>query len=199
MVSPANPITSETTRTELQSDRGLIAEISPAYTGAISPAWPAGTASNFWGAVIGGSLVALSLFVLSWYLMLGCQVGVTTDGMIALGTGAAVWIVVTSVIAFFIAGWASNLIWPMSSGGAKGITMWSLTVLLAVCFRGWIGAVGPILYHGSAGNLPMAAAPSGYEWTAFLTLFLGLGAAWLATLPAVGYTGRRTVTTPDTR
>src|ERR1051326_5895297 len=50
----------------------------------------------FWRPVIAGTLFVLSAFALSWYLMLGCHVGIHDNGVIALGPGAAVWLWVTA-------------------------------------------------------------------------------------------------------
>src|SRR5437764_6273838 len=96
-----------------RSDRGFITEetassVSPvAGYSAISPTFP--HAHHFWGSVIAGSLVTISVFVLSMALMLGCGVGVSSSShLLSFGWGAAIWIIITSCVAYFFGGMVSG-------------------------------------------------------------------------------------------
>src|SRR5690348_2892246 len=116
MVSPQNP--TDVTPGTVRSDRGFaqeeVAAAGAPYTGAVAGRYPYPV--YFWGSVVAGSLFVLSMFVLSYALMLGCHVGVV-NGALSLGWGSAIWIVITSCIAFYVGGMIANSIsQPLGAG-----------------------------------------------------------------------------------
>jgi len=118
----------------------------------------------FWRPVLAGSLFALSVFVLSWFLMLGCHVGITSSGVIALGGGAAVWLWVTACIAFFFGGMIASRMTGSStdayysSAWLKGAVIWGFSIPLALFLYSWFAQSGGIL---TAFNFPHAAMSQG--------------------------------------
>jgi hypothetical protein len=136
----------------------------------------------FWRPVVAGTILALSLFTLSWYLMLGCHVGITAAGVISLGAGAAVWLWVTSCIAYFFGGMiASAMTMPAANGWLKGPVIWALSVPMALLLDALLmqGAnlVGNLYLPHAAMAQEAAMAPGdvfGFVWTVFIGLALGL-------------------------
>lgn len=192
MVSPQNPVPSSIAPGPLRSDRGFVEEeivvsSAPAYSPAVRYPYPL----YFWGSVIAGTLVVLSLFTLSYLLMIGCHVGVTAEGLLSLGWGAAIWLVVTSCIAYYIGGMTANSISrPLGTGWLKGISVWGLSIPLALVISAVV-AGGTGLFAGLtmpevgqltssnaqqvANNLqPHMGLNFGFVWTAFITLIAGL-------------------------
>src|SRR5205823_3166105 len=114
----------------------------------------------FWRPVVAGTMFAMSVFVLSWYLMLGCHVGINSGGIIDLGGGAAVWLCVTACIAYFFGGaiasamTASNAS-SLASGCLKGTVLWALSIPLGLIGYSFLARSGSILIDL---NLPHAAA-----------------------------------------
>lgn len=137
---------------------------------------------HFWGPVIAGALFALSLFVLSATLMFGCHVGVTSAGAIMLGGGAAVWMVVTACIAYFIGGMIAGSTTPSRmSGWLRGAALWGLSIPLAMAICGLASAGTsmwfPATTHWIAGTQNFAGEAMvsfGFMWSAFFTLLGGL-------------------------
>jgi hypothetical protein len=186
MVTPVNP-TSADGGTVVQSDRGFVreTETAPIYrTSNITYQRP----SYFWGPVIAGTLFVISVFVLSWFLMLGCHVGVTSGGFVSLGWGAAWWFFVTAAIAYYCGGAIANSIsLPMGAGWMKGLTIWGLSIplvtLIGACVMGGSGMFGMIpagqtIANHSASSLVTATSGYGinfgFMWAAFVTLLVGL-------------------------
>jgi hypothetical protein len=187
MVSPQNPNPATVAPAPIRSDRGFI----PEETAAV-PSYPAAgsvpyvRATSFWGSVIAGTLLALSIFVLSWCLMIGCHVGVVGDTL-SLGWGSAVWIAITSCIAFYCGGMMASAMGggdlaPARAGGLKGAAVWALSIPLTFCIWG-LAASGTGLFaqftlSQSAAASTVAPATGGvmfgWFWTAFITLIVGL-------------------------
>ena len=100
MVSSQNTST-EVAAGTLPVDRGFVREEASLV------AWPtrngvmAGYPTYFWGSVVAGTMLMLSLFVLSYFLMLGCHVGVAADQSVSFGGGSAVWMFITGCVAYF--------------------------------------------------------------------------------------------------
>jgi hypothetical protein len=139
----------------------------------------------FWRPVVAGTFFALSIFALSWYLMLGCHVGITDTGVLALGAGAAIWIWITSCVAFFFGGMiASAVSVPRSGGWLKGPVIWSLGILLGLVIYAAAANTGGFLaaldlpHAGIIGNINPTdsgmTAHFGFLWAAFITLACGL-------------------------
>ncbi|HEX4125179.1 MAG TPA: hypothetical protein VHY37_10675 [Tepidisphaeraceae bacterium] len=137
----------------------------------------------FWGPVIAGTLFALSTFVFSWYLMIGCTVGVGADHAFDLGWGAAVWMWVTSAIAFGVGGAIASMISaPRNFGWLKGAAIWGLSIPLGLVAYSFVAGselmnslglphIG--LMH-EAGTMVATVAHYDFAWAAFVTLGIGL-------------------------
>jgi hypothetical protein len=104
-----------------------------------------------WGAIIAGALIALAIQVM--LLTLGAGVGL---GMVSpaqgegapetLGTGAAIWWVIATLIALFAGGWvAAHLAGVVAKmdGALHGLVAWSLATVLGLAMLGTtLGALG---------------------------------------------------------
>ncbi len=161
-------------------DRGFVVEETlvtgvPRFRASYSP---------YWRPVIAGALFALSLFVFSWYLMLGCHVGVDKDGTIDPGAGAAVWMCVTACVAFLAAGLTSSAIsLPRGMGVVKGIGIWALSLPLAAVLYSLAARGGDLLggltlprasvISTATGNNLGMIANYGYFWAVVIALACG--------------------------
>ena len=205
MVSPQNTASSSVSPGVLPSDRGFVTEESVITTPAVTditalPRLGYSYPVYFWGSVIAGTVLVMSLFVLSYLLMLGCHVGtVGPDGALSFGWGAAVWLVITSCIAYYFGGMLTNCISrPIGMGWLKGATVWGLSIPLALVISSVLGAglgvLGLSLAHVE--NAAGTAAPThlamgfigpdfGAIWTAFLILICGLVFAMFGSASAV--------------
>jgi len=193
MVSPQNPYTtSEVAAGTTRTDRGFVTE--PAASAPMTtstPGWYYPRPTYYWGSVIAGTLFAMSFFVTSFFLMLGCHVGVDRAGMLSMGWGAAWWICVTSAIAYYLAGAIANSISrPVGAGWLKGATIWGLSIPLTLCIWGIVAGGSAMLaslgmgHFDFAGNMRNVSATAGYVtsagvsfgpiWTAFTALIVGL-------------------------
>lgn len=200
MVSPQNPTSTDVVNpATVGNDRGFVREevlsssaTAPVYTGAAATVrypYPV----YFWGSVVAGTLLVMSIFVLSYFLMLGLHVGVDASGALALGWGAAIWLVVTSCIAYYFGGLlASQISSPLGSGWLKGTSIWGLSIPLVAVIgalvmggTGLFGLITPQFNetlanagqnaHQVANNLqPHAGVNFGFIWTAFTILICGL-------------------------
>ena len=98
-----------------------------------------------WGAVIAGSLVALTTQLVLSLLGLSIGFGLIEPGqeegvrLGTLGTGAASWWVLSSLISLFAGGWVAGRMAgvPRRIGGAlHGLVTWSLATVLTLVFLG---------------------------------------------------------------
>jgi hypothetical protein len=186
MVSPQNTPT-EIAPGTLPVDRGFVRQE------ASSAAWPTRAGAidafptYFWGSVVAGTMLVLSLFVLSYFLMLGCHVGVAADQSVSLGVGSGVWMFITGCVAYFFGGMLSNCISrPVYSGFVKGATIWGLSIplalLIAAILAGGTGILtglnSPLIVSNASASMSTAAVRHvinyGVIWTTFLTLAAGL-------------------------
>jgi hypothetical protein len=193
MVSPQNPVSPNIGSGTVTAPRGFVGEELTSISGPVygQSAQLAYRGRNyFWGAVIAGTLFVLSLFVLSWFLMLGCHVGVARDGVIALHGGSAAWLIITSCIAFYFGGMiAGRISGPDSNGWLRGITVWGLSIPLTLCIWGLVaGGIGLLsaaaphvnvveqVNHAQAigGYGVYNFVPFGAVWAAFVGLACGL-------------------------
>jgi hypothetical protein len=145
----------------------------------------------FWRPVLAGTFFAVSVFALSWYLMLGCHVGINGDGAIELGAGAAVWLWVTSCVAFFFGGMIASAMTsppsdlmglPSGSGWLKGAVIWGLSIPLALITYASVAHSGVLMALGlphaglsetGTGVISLSSA-MGFYWSAFIALGLAL-------------------------
>lgn len=143
----------------------------------------------FWRPVMAGTLFAFSVFVMSWYLMLGFHVGINSAGLIVLGGGAAVWLWVTAFVAYFCGGVIANAMSPSSirSSWLKGAVVWGFSIPLAMALYAFIAQsaglmIGLDLPHPVIVNVlqtpTSAAADVGFSWV----MFIGLAIALVASL-----------------
>ena len=145
----------------------------------------------FWRPVIAGSLFALSVFVLSSYLMFGFHVGITSAGAIALGGGAAVWLWVTACVAFFFGGLIASAMTaaPVGTNGGsygsawlKGAVIWGFSIPLSLIILGLLAAGSGLLGSLGLPHIGLAATAQagviephlGYYWCVFIGLALSL-------------------------
>jgi len=144
----------------------------------------------FWRPVLAGTLFTFSLFVLSWYLMLGLHIGLNDDGTLGLGGGAAVWLCLTACVAYFVGGMIASVMtagdMQMSSiisGLLKGAVLWGLSIPLGLVIYGFVyDIVARADNLVIALNMPHAGALAnnvqgthlGYYWSVFIGLGLGL-------------------------
>lgn len=140
---------------------------------------------SFWGSIFAGSFVALAIGMLSECLMVGCRVGVYTNG-VAVSGGAVAWMLITTCIAYFFGGWVSSQL-SVRSSWTRGFALWAFTIVfgiaLAALFAGGLAAVGThtaaindqmTSYRGSGmygNNMYMAFHGA---WAGFVMLALGL-------------------------
>jgi len=181
MVSTTTPIVTSDVATATRNDRGFIPEgtvsTSPGYTGATSMV---PHTHHFWGSVIAGSLVTMSIFVLSIALMFGCGVGVSSSHLLSFGWGAAIWIVVTSCIAYFLGGMVSG---SMDEAGCycstRAFALWGLSIPLAPVIGALIAGGFGLLYGLSSTHLTeQVTNQTGAAYLQQGNLFINYGGAW---------------------
>jgi hypothetical protein len=145
----------------------------------------------FWRPVLAGAIFALSVFVLSWYLMLGLHIGIDSDGVIDLGFGAAIWLCLTSIVAFFLGGFmASAMTSPggsMKSSWLKGAAVWGVSIPLSTVVYSYVGqniAMVASLYLPRAaaleivnGTQTIVATRIEFAWAIFICMAVGLVAS----------------------
>jgi len=176
------------------SDRGIREStvVSPALTGERADLYP--QFSYFWGSVISGTLVAMTFSIMSYALMFGCRVGVSSDGSISLTWPSAVWIVVTTCLSYFLGGFVASRISRTDIGYLRGLAVWGLSLPLTLVIvsviaaglgvayglNGLGGTAGPAAAGGATAsnnlitnNFVMLRIFSGSAWTVFVSLVLG--------------------------
>jgi gas vesicle protein len=117
--------------------------------------------NNFWGAVFGGLITALSVLLL--LNLLGIGIGFASinplqesNPMQGLGTGSIIWWVITNLIALLAGGFVAGRISGASSknlGGIHGFVSWGIYALISVwlVFSGVGSIIGGVT--GAAANL----------------------------------------------
>jgi len=179
MVSQEQPITPGTIPGNrfVAEGRGLreqvvTTEVAPMVTSR-TPAF-----SYFWGAAIAGTLFAITFSVMSYALMYGFGVGIA-NGALALTWGAAVWIVITTDLAYLLGGMIAGRLNSLDRAGwLSGITVWGLSIpLVSVLLAVLAGGAGILARFApqvtSNAGIVTYSAPNGV-WTAFITLIIGL-------------------------
>lgn len=113
-----------------------------------------------WGAIFAGAVVALATYLV--LTLLGGAIGLSVSGSVrgtTLGTGAAVWAVITTGAALFLGGWVTS---QTTVGENKmeavvhGIIMWGAVLAMvlwmaAVGVRSGFNALMSVAYAGAAG------------------------------------------------
>lgn len=117
-----------------------------------------------WGAVIAGGLVALTTQLVLSLLGMSIGFGLIEPGQAegvrlgTLGTGAALWWVLSSLVSLFAGGWVAGRMAgvPRAIGGAlHGLVTWSLATVLTLVFLG--SGIG-VLVGGLLGAVGQGAA-----------------------------------------
>ncbi|HSP78745.1 MAG TPA: hypothetical protein VLQ93_09465 [Myxococcaceae bacterium] len=98
-----------------------------------------------WGAIFGGTFVALGVWVLLYTL--GLAIGLSAidqeesiGGMLTPGVGTGLWTLITPIIALFVGGLVASRtagIVDRSAGALHGAVLWGLTTVLAVVLVSW--------------------------------------------------------------
>jgi hypothetical protein len=136
-----------------------------------------------WSAIWGGVFVFAAIWTVFETLALAIfsGVGKTASLQSSMGAGMAIWTVVLTIIAMYVAGRETGRVAgaiTRQSGLAHGMMMFGLSVVGAMVLAMLAAAVLAV------GKTATVAPNSGYlisagtEWTAFITLLLG----WLAAL-----------------
>jgi hypothetical protein len=132
-----------------RSDRGIIAEetIIATTTGAndlLEYPLP-----SFWGSIVAGAVVVLGIGALSECLMFGCHVGAYSNGQVAFGFGAGLWMLATTCVAYFVGGMLTSQL-SVRGNWMRGLTMWGFSILLLMVISAFVSGGGtlPIL-HGT--------------------------------------------------
>lgn len=125
-----------------------------------------------WGAVFGGTVVTLAL----WLLLhtLGLAAGLTAidpadqGSLQAIGIGTGVWSVIAPLIALFAGGFVAARtggLMDRLTGGIHGLVVWGLTTLAgtALVFMALSAVVRGGAAVGSAGAMAAAGAPAGLQ------------------------------------
>lgn len=147
----------------------------------------------FWRPVMAGTFFAFSVFVLSWFLMLGFHVGLDSAGVLSLGVGAAIWLWVTACVAYFFGGMIASAMTssPMgtlsvSNGSSllKGAVIWGVSIPLAMIIYGFVARSGqlfpamslphPGITESAVGDKAVVGAHIGFYWSMFIGLALAL-------------------------
>lgn len=117
-----------------------------------------------WGAVAAGTVTALAIQVL--LAMLGTGIGASTIDVVGtgetpsatvLGSGAALWWVVASLISLMAGGWVAGRLSGVvrtAEGGMHGMLTWAVAVLAMVYL---VSSAAGSLVRGAAGVLGTAA------------------------------------------
>lgn len=117
-----------------------------------------------WGAVAAGTVTALAIQVL--LAMLGTGIGASTVDALsagdtpsaaAVGTGAAIWWVISSLLSLMLGGWVAGRLSGVqrtAEGGMHGMLTWAVAVLAMVYL---VSSAAGSLVRGAAGVLGTAA------------------------------------------
>ncbi len=148
-----------------------------------------------WGPVFAGVAVALGTIVL--LSLLGAAVGLSA-GPAGLGTTAAIWSGVATLIALFVGGWvaaATSAVGGKPEGILSGVMVWA-TLLALGLFLTAIGGgalLGAMTQFGIFGVPTTPGGPSliTAAWTTFIAMLVSLGVAALG-----GYLGARRQVVP---
>jgi hypothetical protein len=137
-----------------------------------------------WGAIIAGSLTAISLLALSSSLAIAVDIPAYRGGV--YGWGAGIWGVISAIVAFFLGGMIAGVIPPRErvGGHLRGLLVWVLAVpliiLLSTSTLGFLRATlaGNVTQMAvQPGAEPTLATQMGAAWGAFLGMLLGLFAS----------------------
>ncbi len=111
-----------------------------------------------WGAIFAGTLVAMVIQIVLTLLGLSIGLGVvsqspTTNALSSIGIGAAIWLVVSTLISLYVGGYFAGRLAGLPTkpdGILNGIVVWALATLLSIFLA--TSAVGAAV-SGMAGIL----------------------------------------------
>lgn len=154
-----------------------------------------------WGAIWGGLLTGLAVFLILEFLLYATGVMTTTNGGTVTASGAAAWITgILSLAGFLVGGYVAGISARTRTSGTgllNGLMVWSLGVVLIVAFSLFgLGSVFATLGSASGGllgsgstlnNARQATAMSqAISWGVFVWLILAAICAviggWLGSL-----------------
>ena len=133
----------------------------------------------FWRGAIAGTFFAITFCTMSYLLMLGCGVGVDASGQLIMSRGAAIWIVVTSALAYLLGGFISGRLNALDgTGWLSGLTVWGVSVplilVLSAILSGGTGLASLAPQAAQNTRLSFSSVQSAYVWTMFIALIVGL-------------------------
>lgn len=100
---------------------------------------------SFWGSIVAGTVVTLGIGALSECLMFGCHLVTYNNGVLDLGVGAAIWMIVTTCIAYFIGGMLASRL-SLRGGWMRGLTLWGFSIPLALLITAPISGGAALAY-----------------------------------------------------
>lgn len=124
-----------------------------------------------WGSIFAGGVVALITQIT--LMLLGVAIGATTldigteqQPFAGLGIGAAIWMAVSAIIAFFAGGWVAGRLTNIPRKGVAvlhGVVTWGLAMLVSFYFAGTavtglLGGVAGMVGQSAAGVAEGAAS-----------------------------------------
>lgn len=151
---------------------------------------------HFWGSVIAGTVIAISLSVTFYALMFGCHVGLyNPQGDVNWGVGAVIWSAITALLAFYVGGFvAGHLADDDRHGFIHGLSVWALSVPVVLVLTSIVAIATSMTYGGmapaAAGHVRVGFMPTiiqlspGVGWMLFISLICGLVAAVFGSLSA---------------
>jgi hypothetical protein len=142
---------------------------------------------SFWGSVVAGTMVVLGIGALSEFLMFGCRVGVYRNGAPDLGAGAAIWMIITSCIAYFVGGLVASQL-SLNGTWLHGIVLWGFSIPLSLLIGAAVTVAAGTAYAHTTDVTEQVLNSSGAgaiyngnvfvsfagAWAAFLSVILGL-------------------------
>jgi hypothetical protein len=140
---------------------------------------------SFWGAVIAGTLTVLTIGIFSECLMFGCHVGVATDGMVSFGPGAAIWLIVTACIAYFVGGLVAGQL-SYGAGLVRGLTVWGLSVPLVLVIGAMVSGGAGLAYSHFTHVTEQVANGTGASTLSNGNIYIDYAGAWIAWLMLLG-------------
>lgn len=155
-----------------------------------------------WGAIWGGLLTGLAVFLILEFLLYATGAMTTTSGGTVTASGAAPWITgILGLAGFFVGGWVAEVSARTRSAGSgllNGLMVWSLGVGLIVAFSllglgsffTTIGSASGGLLASSGANITSArqvsAMSQAISWGVFVWLILAAVVAliggWLGSI-----------------
>jgi hypothetical protein len=122
-----------------------------------------------WGAIFAGAVMALAVYLV--LTLLGGAIGLSINDDVSSGTlstGAAIWAIVTTIIALFVGGWVAS---QCTVGENKreavvhGIIVWGIVLFMTLWLFGMGARAGFAAMWGVSNVTQTAAANSG-NWEA---------------------------------